>query len=183
MEVVCPRCAGLDVSKRDAKVCLRIQGRGSTPTRSEVSTWSSMMGRIVGLRDRLVAERVELVVMESTSDYWRPFFYVLSEKLAVMLVRASEVKGLPGRKSDVSDAEWLADLGAHGLVRASFVPPEPLRRLRDLTRSRVELFAERTRELQRLEKELEDACIKLSAVATDLQGVSARAMLQGLIDH
>lgn len=96
-----------------------------------------------GVAERLVAERVDLVVVESTSDDWRPFFYVLSEQLPVMLVRASEVKGLPERKSEVSDAdaEWLADLGAHGLVRASFVPPEPLRRLRDVTHSRVELFA------------------------------------------
>lgn len=182
MEVVCQRCAGIDVSKRDAKVCVRVQGRGSVKTASKVSTWSATMPQILKLREELVAEGVELVVMESTSDYWRPFFYVLSETLSVMLVKASDVKGMPGRKTDVSDAEWLADLAAHGLVRASFVPPEPLRQLRDLCRARVGLFAERTRELQRLEKELEDACIKLSSVVSDLQGMSARAMLQALID-
>lgn len=183
MEVVCQSCAGIDVSKRDAKVCVRVQGRGSAKTTARVSTWSSVMPQIVKLRDQLVADQVELVVIESTSDYWRPFFYVLSEAVPVMLVKASDVKGMPGRKTDVSDAEWLADLAAHGLVRASFVPPEPQRQLRDLTRARVGLFAERTRELQRLEKELEDACIKLSSVVSDLQGVSARLMLQALVDH
>ena len=181
-----PAVAGIDVSKRDAKVCVRVQGqvRGGKPqqTSATVTTWSSSMPQILRLRDQLVAARVELVVMESTSDYWRPFFYVLSESVPVMLVKASDVKGMPGRKSDVSDAEWLADLAAHGLVRASFVPPEPMRQLRDLTRARVGLFAERTREVQRLEKELEDACIKLAAVVTDLQGVSARPMLEALID-
>lgn len=182
MEVVCQRCAGIDVSKRDVKVCVRVQGRGSARTTSQVTTWSSVMPQILKLREQLVADRVELVVIESTSDYWRPFFYVLSEAVPVMLVKASDVKAMPGRKSDVSDAEWLADLAAHGLVRASFVPPEPLRQLRDLTRARVGLFQERTRELQRLEKELEDACIKLSAVVTDIQGVSARLMLQALVD-
>ena len=120
--------------------------------------------------------------MESTSDYWRPVFYVLSEQLDVILVKASDVKAMPGRKSDVSDAEWLADLAAHQLVRASFVPPEQQRQLRDLTRARARLLDDRTREVQRLEKNLEDACIKLSTVATDLQGVSARQMLHALIE-
>ena len=169
--------------KRDAKVCVRVQGRGSTPTSTTVTTWSTTMPQILRLRDQLVESGVELAVVESTSDYWRPFFYVLSEAVPVMLVKASDVKGMPGRKSDVSDAEWLADLAAHGLVRASFVPAEPMRQLRDLTRARVGLFEERTRELQRLEKELEDACIKLSAVVSDLAGVSARSMLEALIGH
>lgn len=180
--MVCQRCAGIDVSKRDAKVCVRVQGSRSVKTTARVSTWSSVMPQIIKLREQLVADGVELVVLESTSDYWRPFFYVLSEAVPVMLVKASDVKGMPGRKTDVSDAEWLADLAAHGLVRASFVPPEPQRQLRDLTRARVGLFQERTRELQRLEKELEDACIKLSSVVSDLQGVSARLMLQALVD-
>ena len=132
VEVVRRRCAGIDVSKKDAKVCVRVQGRGSAKTTTTVSTWSSVMPQIVKLRDQLVADGVELAVVESTSDYWRPFFYVLSEALPVMLVKASDVKGMPGRKTDVSDAEWLADLAAHGLIRASFVPPEPQRQLRDL---------------------------------------------------
>jgi transposase len=140
------------------------------------------MPQILKLRSMLVAAGVQRVVMESTSDYWRPFFYVLAEELDVVLARSSQVKGMPGRKSDVSDAEWLADLAAHGLVRASFVPPDKQRELRDLTRARVQVLAERTREVQRLEKTLEDACIKLSAVATDLQGQSARLMLKALVE-
>jgi transposase len=182
MDVVYQRCAGIDVGKRAAKVCVRVQGRGSQKTSTTVTTWSSTMPQILKLRAKLVREGVQRVVMESTSDYWRPFFYVLAEGLDVILVKASDVKAIPGRKSDVSDSEWLADLAAHGLVRASFVPPENQRQLRDLTRARSRLLADRAREVQRLEKELEDACIKLSAVVTDLQGVSARLMLQALIE-
>jgi transposase len=183
VEVVVQRCAGVDVSKRDAKVCVRIQGHGSRKTSAQVTTWSAAMPQIIKLRSKLAADKVELVVMESTSDYWRPFFYLLSEQLNVILVKASDVRALPGRKSDVSDAEWLADLAAHGLVRASFVPPENIRQLRDLTRARTFLFGERTREVQRLEKELEDACIKLTGVVSSLQGVSARLMLDALVNR
>ncbi len=182
MEAVYQRCAGIDVGKAELKVCLRVQGRGSRPTKCTVSTWSTRTPQLIKLRDRLVADKVERVVMESTSDYWRPVFYVLAEQLDVILVKASDVKAMPGRKSDVCDAEWLADLAAHQLVRASFVPPEQQRQLRDLTRARARLLDDRTRELQRLEKNLEDACIKLSSVATDLQGVSARLMLHALIE-
>jgi transposase len=182
VEAVYQRCVGIDVGKAELKVCLRVQGRGSRPTRCTVTTWSTRTPQLIKLRDRLVADKVERVVMESTSDYWRPVFYVLSEQLDVILVKASDVKAMPGRKSDVSDAEWLADLAAHQLVRASFVPPEQQRQLRDLTRARARLLDDRTREVQRLEKNLEDACIKLSTVATDLQGVSARQMLHALIE-
>jgi transposase len=182
VEAVYQRCAGIDVGKAELKVCLRVQGRGSRPTKCTVSTWSTRTPQLIKLRDRLVADKVERVVMESTSDYWRPVFYVLAEQLDVILVKASDVKAMPGRKSDVCDAEWLADLAAHQLVRASFVPPEQQRQLRDLTRARARLLDDRTRELQRLEKNLEDACIKLSSVATDLQGVSARLMLHALIE-
>jgi transposase len=114
---------------------------------------------------------------------WKPFYYLLEDAgFEVMLVNARHVKNLPGRKSDVSDAAWLAQLGAHGLVRGSFVPPEPIRRLRDLTRTRTAITRERGREIQRLEKLLEDAGIKLSSVASDITGVSGRAMLEALID-
>jgi hypothetical protein len=121
VEVVVQRCAGIDVSKRDGKVCVRLQGRGSRRTSSVVTTWSSSMPSILRLRDKLVQDGVELVVMESTSDYWRPFFYLLSEHLTVILVKASDVRAMPGRKSDV--------------------PPEDIRQLRDLTRSRTILLA------------------------------------------
>ncbi len=182
VEVVHPRCAGIDISKKDAKVCVRIQGGGGRRTSSTVTTWGSMTNQVLALRDHLVAAQVSVVVMEATSDYWRPFYYLLESDFQVMLVNAREAKNVPGRKSDVSDAAWLADLGAHGLLRASFVPPEPIRQLRDLTRARTVITRERTREVQRLEKLLEDAGIKLSSVASDITGVSGRLMLQALID-
>jgi transposase len=183
MEVIHSRCAGVDVSKKDAKVCVRIQGRGNRPTTSTVTTWTAMTARILDLRDHLLNEHVTLVVMEATSDYWRPFYYLLEDEgLDVILVNARDARNVPGRKTDVSDAAWLADLGAHGLVRASFVPPPPVRELRDLTRARTLITRERTREMQRLEKLLEDACIKLSSVASDITGVSGRLMLQALIE-
>jgi transposase len=182
MEVMHPRCAGIDVSKRDAKVCIRIQGGGNRRTSSTVTTWGAMTNQILALCDHLAAQQVTVVVMEATGDYWRPFYYLLETDFEVLLVNAGSVKNVPGRKSDVSDAAWLADLGAHGLVRASFVPPEPIRQLRDLTRARTHITRERTREIQRLEKQLEDSGIKLSSVATDITGVSGRLMLQALID-
>lgn len=152
------------MSKKDAKVCIRIQGREAKPTTSTVTTWTAVTGRILDLKEHLLNEHVTLVVMEATSDYWRPFYYLLEDEgLDVMLVNAREARNVPGRKTDVSDAAWLADLGAHGLVRASFVPPPPIRELRDLTRARTIITRERTREIQRLEKLLEDACIKLSS--------------------
>jgi len=181
MEVVHPRCAGIDVSKKDAKVCVRIQRRGRRGTSATVSTWGSTSGEILALREHLVEQQVSCVVIESTSDYWKPFYYLLEDALKVELVNAAHVRNLPGRKTDVSDAAWLADLGAHGLVRASLVPPPPIRVLRDLTRTRTLITRERTKEIQRLEKLLEDAGIKLSAVASNIVGVSGRAMLEALI--
>ncbi len=182
MDVVHPRCAGVDVSKRDAKVCVRIAGTGQAKAKSTVTTWGSVTNQVLALRDHLIAEQVSLIVMEATSDYWKPFYYVLEDgPFEVILVNARHVKNLPGRKTDVSDAAWLADLGAHGLVRGSFVPPEPIRQLRDLTRTRTTITRERAREIQRLEKLLEDAGIKLSSVASDIGGVSGRLMLDALI--
>jgi len=183
MEVIHSRCAGMDVSKRDAKVCVRIAGSGRRKTVETVRTWAATTNSILALREHLVAEQVSLVVMEATGDYWKPFYYLLEEAgFEVMLVNARQVKNLPGRKTDVSDAAWLAQLGAHGLVRGSLVPPAPIRELRDLTRARTMMARERGREIQRLEKLLEDAGIKLSSVASDITGVSGRLMLQALID-
>jgi len=183
MEVIHNRCAGMDVSKKDAKVCVRVAGAGRRKTVETVRTWGATTNQVLALRDHLVAEQVSLVVMEATSDYWKPFYYLLEDAgFELMLVNARHVKNMPGRKTDVTDAAWLAQLGAHGLVRASFVPPAPIRELRDLTRARVMLTRERGREIQRLEKLLEDARIKLSSVATDITGVSGRLMLQALID-
>jgi len=160
-----------------------------------------MTNQVLALREHLIAEQVTCAVMEATGDYWKPFYYLLEDAgFEVMLVNARHVKNLPGRKTDVSDATWLAQLGAHGLVRGSFVPPEPIRHLRDLTRARTvitpepirhlrdltrartAITRERGREVQRMEKLLEDAGIKLSSVASDIMGVSSRLMLQALID-
>ncbi len=183
MDLVHPRCAGLDVSKRDAKVCVRIAGAGRAAATSTVTTWQSVTNQVLALREHLIEQRVTLVVLEATGDYWKPFYYLLEDApFEVELVNARHVKNLPGRKTDVSDAAWLAQLGAHGLVRGSFVPPEPIRQLRDLTRTRTTMVRARAKEFQRLEKLLEDAGIKLSSVATDISGVSGRAMLQALID-
>ncbi len=183
MDLMHPRCAGLDVSKRDVKVCVRLARPGRVGATKTVTTWTSMTGQILALREDLIEQQVTLVVMEATGDYWKPFYYLLEDgPFELMLVNARQVKNVPGRKSDVSDATWLAELGAHGLVRGSFVPPEPIRRLRDLTRTRTAITRERSREYQRLEKLLEDAGIKLSSVASDISGVSGRLMLDALID-
>jgi transposase len=182
VEVVHSRCAGLDVSKKDAKVCVRVAGVGRGKTVETVTTWGSVTNQVLALRDHLITEQVTCAVMEATGDYWKPFYYLLEDAgFEVLLVNARHVKTLPGRKTDVADATWLAQLGAHGLVRGSFVPPEPIRALRDLTRARTAITRERSREVQRLEKLLEDAGIKLSAVASDIVGVSGRAMLESLI--
>jgi len=183
MEVVHARCAGMDISKKDAKVCVRVAGTGRRKTVETVTTWGSMTSQILALREHLAEQQVTCVVLEATGDYWKPFYYLLEDLpgVEVMLVNARHVKNVPGRKTDVADATWLAQLGAHGLVRASFVPPEPIRQLRDLTRARTAITRERAREAQRLEKLLEDAGVKLSAVASDILGVSGRAMLEALI--
>ncbi len=182
MEVVHARCAGMDISKKDAKVCVRVAGAGRRKTVETVTTWGSMTDEILTLREHLIEQGVTCVVMEATSDYWKPFYYLLEDAdFELQLVNAHHTKALPGRKTDVADATWLAQLGAHGLVRGSFVPPEPIRHLRDLTRTRVAITRERSREAQRLEKLLEDAGIKLSSVASDILGVSGRAMLEALI--
>ncbi len=183
MELLHERCAALDIGKKDLKACVRTPGpKGKRSRSQEIRTYATTTNALLELRDWLMAERVSLVVLEATGDYWRGAFYLLEDDLNVMLVNAAHAKGLPGRKTDVCDAAWLCQLGECGLLRASFVPPEPIRQLRDLTRYRTTLTAERSREAQRLEKELEDAGIKLSSVATDILGVSGRAMLAALID-
>lgn len=136
MDMVHSRCAGVDISKKDAKVCVRVAGAGRRTTVQTVTAWGSMTNQILALGDDLVEQRVTCVVMEATSDYWKPFSYRLEDLpgVEVMLVNARHVKNLPGRKTDLADATWLAQLGAHGLVRGWFVPPEPIRHPRDLTR-------------------------------------------------
>ena len=183
MELLHERCAGLDIGKKDLKACVRTPSpSGKRSRRQEIRTFATTTNALLELRDWLVEQKVTLVVLEATGDYWRGAFYLMEDCLNVILVNAAHAKGLPGRKTDVSDAAWLCQMGECGLLKASFVPPEPIRQLRDLTRYRTTLAAERTREAQRLEKELEDAGIKLSSVATDILGVSGRAMLSALIE-
>ena len=182
MEVVHQRCAGMDVSKRDAKVCLRCPGRRAGSYAKTITTFGSVTAEVLRLRQHLVEAEVTLVVMEASGDYWKPFYHLLEGgPFELMLVNPAHARNLPGRKTDVSDAQWLAELGAHGLVRGSFVPPKPIRELRDLTRLRTTLIRDRVREINRLERVLQDAGIKLSSVATDILGVSGRAILDALV--
>ena len=146
MDIVHERAAGMDISKRDAKVCIRIPGTRAGTFSKTVTTYGATTNEIVRLRRDLEEAAVTVVVMEATGDYWKPFYFLLAESLNVELVNAKAARNLPGRKTDVSDATWLAELAAHNLLRASFVPPEPIRQLRDLTRTRSNLTHERTRD-------------------------------------
>ncbi len=175
------RVAAIDVAKASGKVCVRVPGNKRRVTK--VWDTASTTNAIMALADELAELRIERVVVESTSDYWRPFFYLLEARgLVVWLVNARDVKQVPGRpKTDKLDAVWLAKLNERGMLRPSFVPPADIRELRDYTRLRAELVGERSRHKQRIEKLLEDALIKLSSVATDIFGKSGRAMLEALI--
>lgn len=181
MDVVIERCAGIDIGKKTMAVTIRVPGDGKR-RRQETRTFGTMTSQVLALRDWLLAERVQVAGMEATGDYWKPVYYLLEDALECWLLNASHLKAVPGRKTDVKDSEWIAQLVEHGLVRPSFVPPPPIRELRDLTRYRKTVIEERTREVQRLEKVLEDAGIKLSSVASSIVGVSGRAMLNALID-
>jgi transposase len=178
------RVAAIDVAKASGMVCTRVPHESKAGKRVTL-VWevSATTNAICELAEQLVAQRIERVVVESTSDYWRPFFYVLEAAgLTVWLVNASDVKQVPGRpKTDKLDAVWLAKLNERGMLRPSFVPPADIRRLRDYTRLRLDLTRDRTRHKQRMEKLLEDALIKLSTVATDIFGRSGRDMIEALI--
>lgn len=183
VDLIHQRCAGIDIGKKSAKVCVRIQGSGSRANSYEVTDWGSMTREILRLREYLIEQQVSCVMMEATSDYWKPYYYVLEDSgFEVMLVNAKHVKNLPGRKTDVSDAAWLSEVCAHGLARPSFIPPPQIRDLRDLTRTRTIIARERVREITRLEKRLEAPGIKLSVVASNLAGISAQRMLKALVD-
>jgi transposase len=181
---VVERVAAVDVAKASAMVCTRVPHPSVAGRRlTRVSEVRSTTNAIIALAGQLVGEGIERVVVESTSDYWRPFLYLLeAHGLVVWLVNARDVKQVPGRpKTDKLDAVWLAKLNERGMLRRSFVPPAEIRRLRDYTRMRVDLIQDRSRQVQRLEKLLEDALIKLSSVVSDITGVSARAMINALI--
>ncbi len=183
-EEVLQRVAAVDVAKASGMVCTRLPHE-STAGRRVTKVWQlpSTTGAILELAEQLAGERIERVVLESTSDYWRPFFYLLEARgLTVWLVNAQQVKQVPGRpKTDKLDAVWLCKLNERGMLRPSFVPPAEIRRLRDYTRLRLDLTRDRTRCMERAEKLLEDALIKVSSVASDLFGVSGRAMMEALI--
>jgi transposase len=180
VEPIYPCCAGLDVHKDTVVACLRrIEPGGKA--HKEVRTFGTMTRDLLALSDWLAAAGVTHVAMESTGVYWKPIFNLLEGRFEVLLVNAQHVKQVPGRKTDVKDCEWIAQLLQHGLLRGSFIPPRPLRELRDLTRQRVQLLAERTAVANRIQKVLEDANIKLASVASDVLGVSGRAMLGALV--
>ena len=181
MDVMVERCAGLDIGKDEVVVCVRTPGeRGRR--RSEIRTFTTFTAQLEALADWLAVERVVQVVMEATGQYWKPVWHVLAERgFELMLVNARHVKIVPGRKTDVADAAWLAELLEHGLLRGSVVPPAVIAQLRDLTRYRKRRVQTVTAEGQRIEKTLEDAGIKLDSVASQLLGVSGRAMLRALV--
>jgi transposase len=180
MEVIHRHCAGLDVHAAFVVVCRRRLDDAGQLTK-EVREFSTMTADLLRMGDWLAEAGVTHLAMESSGVFWKPVWNLLEDRFAILLVNARHVKQVPGRKTDVSDAEWLAQLLQHGLLRASFVPPTPIRDLRDLTRHRTSVLQDRTRSVNRIHKVLEDANIKLSAVASDIMGVSGRAMLRALI--
>ena len=180
METVVERPAALDVHKEQVTACVRVPGEGRS-REQHVAEFQTTVAGLLTLRDWLAAFGVEQVVMEATGVYWKPVWAVLEDEFECLLVNARHVKQVPGRKTDVKDAEWLCQLAEAGLLRASFVPPKPIRALRNLTRYRKTQIQERAREANRLHKALEDTGIKLDCVATDILGKSGRAMLDALV--
>jgi transposase len=181
MEIVYTRCAGADVHKKTVVVCVIVPDeRGGW--RKETRTFGTMTTDLLALSDWLQQCGCTHVAMESTGEYWKPIFNILEGNFEVLLVNAQHIKAVPGRKTDVGDAEWIADLLRHGLLRASFIPPQAQRELRDLTRFRSTFVRERATLANRVQKVLEDANLKLASVASDVMGVSGRAMLAALLD-
>jgi transposase len=182
MEVLVDRCAGLDVGKDEVVGCVRTPSSGRRRS-SQSRTFATFTSGLEQLADWLTASGVVEVVMEATGPYWKPIWYLLEDRgFDLKLVNAKHVKMVPGRKTDLADAAWLAELLEHGLLRSSFVPPAAIRELRDLTRYRKRLIQTHTAEAQRVQKVLEDAGIKLDSVASDVLGASGRLMLRALID-
>lgn len=181
MQLLHTHCAGLDVHKKTVVAFVRIVEPDGTKT-THLRTFRTMTADLLQLLDWLLSLAVTHVAMESTGEFWKPIYNLLEASFTVLVVNAAHIKYVPGRKTDVKDAEWIAELLAHGLLKPSFVPKAPQRALRDLTRQRSHLVVERASVVNRLQKVLEWANIKLAAVATDITGVSARAMLQALLD-
>jgi transposase len=182
VEQIVERCAGIDVGQAEVVVCARVPDAARGGAAAElVATYGTTTPDLLRLRDWLAGLGVTQVAMESTGVYWKPVYYLLEDDFAVVLVNAAHVKHVPGRKTDTIDAVWLAQLLAHGLLSPSFVPPPPIRALRDLTRYRKALINERTAQVNRIHKVLQDAGIKIATFASDIMGASARAMMRSLI--
>ena len=179
MEVLYPRCAGLDVHKATVVACVRLAH--GPESEHHVQTFGTTTGGLLRLLDFLQQHGCTHVAMEASGVYWKPIWHVLEDSFALTLGNAAHIKNVPGRKTDVNDAMWLADLMAHGLIRASFVPPTPIQELRALTRTRKQLVREQVSHVQRVQKVLEDANIKMSSVMTDVLGKSGRAILEAII--
>jgi transposase len=180
MQITYERCCGLDVHKQMVVACLLTRDAAGSRCQ-EIRRFSTMTHDLLALADWLTAAGCTTVAMESTGVFWKPIYNLFEGLFEVLVVNAQHLKAVPGRKTDVRDAEWIAELLQHGLLRASFIPPTPQRDLRDLTRYRSTLVEERARMVNRLQKILEDANLKLAAVATDIVGKSARAMLESLL--
>ena len=183
MDVIVERCAGLDVHRDSVVATVRVPGKGKSRRRraQQTRTFGTTIAQLEQLGNWLEGFAVTLVGMEATGVYWKPVFFVLERRFECWLINAEQLHNVPGRKSDVIDSRWLCELLEFGLVRPSFVPPPEIRRLRDLTRLRSTQAEERTRAIQRLEKVLQDAGIKLTSVAAGTYSVSARAMLEALL--
>src|SRR6266568_4370189 len=175
MEVLHQRCAGLDVHKTTVVSCLRVQEGGRV--RREVRRWGTTTAELLELGDWLRQAGCTHVALEATGIYWKPVWHILEGELQLLLANPAHIRNVPGRKSDVNDATWIADLLAHGLIRASMVPPTPIQELRDLTRTRRQLVREIGQHVQRIQKTLEDANLKIASVVSDLTGTSGRAIL------
>jgi transposase len=180
MEILYERCCGLDVHKRTVVACLLVPGAAGAPSK-QIRTFGTMTADLLALSDWLAAAGCTQVAMEATGVFWKPIYNLLEDRFAVLVVNAAHIKAVPGRKTDVRDAEWIADLLRHGLLRPSFIPDRPQRELRELTRYRTTLIHERASEVNRLQKVLEGANIKLSSVATDILGKSGREILEALV--
>jgi transposase len=180
MDVIYARCCGLDIHKKTMVACLISSAQGQPP-QQEVRTFRTMTAELLLLADWLQAAGCTHVAMERTGVYWRPVYNLLEGLFTLLVVNAQHIKAVSGRKTDVKDAEWIAERLRHGLLRGSFIPSKPQRQLRELTRHRTTLVQDRARVVNRLQAVLEDANLKLAAVVTDIRGVSARAMLEALI--
>src|SRR5262245_41710266 len=181
MEVVNPRCAGLDVHKKTVVAAVRIVEHGKVT--AEVRTFETTTAGLIALAEWLSEHAVTIVAMEASGVYWKPVWHILSTagSFELVLANAQHVKAVPGRKRDVSDAVWMGDLHAHGLIRGSFVPPREVAELRSLMRARKQLVRERSSHTQRIQKTLEEANVKLDSVISDVLGQSGRAMLEAMI--